>query len=101
MTCYERALFYTLKDIYSSYRRKLITKEQGESGKNAALRQYDLDKGAIESAMHILRSNAELWKHIEMAASTYRLDRTLENADAFIEAVYNVKIKPKEGSDPF
>lgn len=101
MTCYERALFYTLKDIYNSYRKGLISREQGETKKNAALRQFDLDKGAFDSALHILRSNAELWKRVEIAANTYRLERTLEHADAFIEAVYNVKIKPKEGSDPF
>lgn len=96
MTCPERALFLSLKDIYSRFRQGLISKEQGEAQKNKAMRQFDLDKGAFDSAMRILRENAELWKRAELAANTYRLERNLDNADAFIDAVYNVKIKPAE-----
>lgn len=99
MTCPERALFYALKEIYSDYRQGAISKSKGVDLKNRAMRQFDLDKGAFDSAMRILRENADLWKRAEMAANTYRLERTLDNADAFIEAVYNVKIKPKEGTD--
>ena len=93
MTCPERALFLSLKDIYFRFRQGMITKEQGEAQKNKAMRQFDLDTGAFTSAMKILRDNAELWKRIELAGNAYRLERTLENADAFIEAVYNVNIK--------
>ena len=97
MTCPERALFYTLKEIYTRFRNGLITKEQGEVQKNHALRQFELDNSAVSSAMKILRHNSELWKAIEQAGNHYALDRTLENADAFVEAVYNVKLKQKEG----
>lgn len=93
MTCPERALYYTLKDVYDNYRKGLINKAQGEAQKNKALRQYDLDCGAFTSAMRILRDNAKLWQQIELAANHYRLERSLDNADAFIEAVYNVNIK--------
>lgn len=99
MTCPERALFYTMKDIYEQFRLGKLSKETGESLKNKTLRQFEIDKGAIESAMRILRENSELWKRVEIAANAYRLERTLEHADAFIEAVYNVRIKPKEGED--
>ena len=98
LLCPERALFYSLKDIYDNYRKGLISKAQGESQKNKALRQFDLDMGSYTSAMKILRDNAEMWKRIELAGNHYRLDRTLENADAFIEAVYNTKLKTAEGS---
>ena len=97
MTCPERALFFTLKDIYESFKKGVLSKDRGETLKNQALRQYDIDKGAFDSALKILRDNASLWKQIEMAANHYRLDRTLENADIFIEAVYGVKLKQKEG----
>lgn len=93
MTCPERALFYTMKDIYEQFRLGKLSKETGESLKNKTLRQFDLDQGAVQSAMKILRDNAELWKRIELAGNHYRLDRTLENADAFIEAVYRVRGK--------
>ena len=95
MTSPERALYYSLKDVYSRYRKGLITKEQGESLKNKALRQFDLDQGAFSSAMNIIRDNAAMWKRIEITANQYRLERNLDNADAFIEAVYNVSLKEK------
>lgn len=93
MTCPERALFYTLKDIYEDFRKGVLSKERGETLKNRALRQFDLDKGAFDSAFRILRDNAELWKSIELEGNHYRLERTLENADAFVEAVYKVRMK--------
>ena len=93
MTCPERALFYTLKEIYSDYRQGTISKAKGEDLKNKAMRQFEIDNGAVMSAMRILREHAQFWKSVEMSASRYRLERTLENADAFLEAVYKVPIK--------
>ena len=96
MTCPERALFYSLKDIYSRFKQGLLNKSQGESLKNHAMRQYELDQSALLSSMKVLRQNAELWKAIEMAGNEYRLNRTLDLADTFIETVYGVRIKQKE-----
>ena len=93
MTCPERALFYTLKDVYNDFRKGVLSKDRGETLKNRALRQFDLDQGAFDSALRILRDNAELWKRIETEGNHYRLDRTLENADMFVEAVYGVRMK--------
>lgn len=97
MTCPERALFFTLKEIYSNYRRGLLSKEKGEALKLEALRQFNLDKGVYDSAMKILRQNAEMWKAIELTGSAYRTDRTLEKADQFVEAVFNCGMLQKEG----
>ena len=103
MTCPERALYYTLKDVYSRLRQGSLDKSQGENLKNHALKQYELDLSALESSLKILRQNAELWKAIETAGNAYRLNRTLDLADIFIETVYGVRIKQKEenaeGSD--
>lgn len=99
MTCPERALYYALKDVYDNYRKGILNKAQGEAQKNKAIRQFDLDTGAFTSAMKILRDNAELWRRIELAGNRYRLERTLDNADAFIEAVYSVKVKQMEEGD--
>ena len=93
MTCPERALWYALRDIYSQFRRGLIDKRKGEELKLKALRQFDLDNQAISNAMKILKEHARFWQSVERTASAYRLERTLENADAFLEAVYNVPIK--------
>lgn len=103
MTCPERALYYALRDIYSDYKRGIITKAKGEELKLKAMRQFEFDNQSISSAIKILKSHAEFWKSIEMASSRYRLERTLENADAFLEAVYKVPIKAeyleKEGDN--
>ena len=96
MTCPERALWYALRDIYSSYKRGVITKAKGEELKNKAMRQFAIDNQAISSAMKILKEHANFWKSVEQSASRYRLERTLENADAFLEAVYKVPIKAQD-----
>ena len=93
MTCPERALFFALRDIYSMYRKGMVSKTDGEVLKNRAMRQFALDNQAVSSAMMILKEHANFWKSVECAANRYRLDRTLENADAFLEAVYKVPIK--------
>lgn len=93
MTCPERALWYALRDIYSSYKRGVITKVKGEELKRKAMRQFNLDNQATSNAIKILKEHANFWKSIEQAASQYRLERNLDNADAFLEAVYKVPIK--------
>ena len=42
---------------------------------------------------NIVRRQAEMWNRIEVAGSRYGPERTIENADAFFEAVYDVKLK--------
>ena len=96
MTCPERALFYTLKDIYEQYRKGLISKSNGEFMKNKAIKQFEEDSEALKFAMRILRQNAQLWQTIETAGSAYRKNRTLENADVFISTVYGVRMAQKE-----
>ena len=97
MTCPERCLWYDLRELYRQFRDGVLTREQGEKLKAQAIRRYDLDTGARESALRILRQNADMWAEIELAGSVYRTDRTLEHADAFIAAVYGVKVKQKKG----
>ena len=42
---------------------------------------------------NIVRRQADMWNRIEVAGSRYGTERTIENADAFFEAVYDVKLK--------
>ena len=97
MTCPERCLWYTLRDVYRAYRAGDITKAAGEQKKRAAMKQYDIDCGVVDSALKIVLHDAKMWKAIEIAHIAYNADRTLENADRFIEAVYSTKmIEQKE-----
>ena len=97
LTCPERCLWYALRDVYRRFASGELTKEQGDAEKNKSLRQFDLDTGELIQARKILQRNSNMWMEIELAGSAYGMDRTLENADAFFQAVYGVKLKQREG----
>lgn len=95
MTCPERCLWYALRDVYRRFQSGDIKKAQSIQEKNRAIKQYELDSGVLNSAKKIIDHNAAMWAEIELAGSMYTMDRTLENADAFVAAVYGVR--PKKG----
>ena len=97
MSCPERCLWYALRDVYRRFQSGDIKKDQSIQEKSKAIRQFELDSGELDSARKILSRNAAMWAEIELASSMYTMDRTLENADAFVSAVYGVKMK-KEGT---
>ena len=96
LTCPQRCLWYALRDVYRRYRAGEINRDQGEKEKKKAFRQYELDAGVMDSARRILKHNASMWTEIELAGSAYATERTLKNADAFIQAVYGCRMKGKE-----
>lgn len=79
-------LWYMLRDIYDRYRNNIISQAEGEAEKQKAMQMYRKNKADTEAAQAFLRYNARMWQLTEEARSNYRLDRTLENADALIEA---------------
>lgn len=93
MTCPERCLWYALRDVYRRFAAGDLTKAQGDEEKRQAVKQFTSDSKKLELADKIIKRNAEMWAEIELAASMFAIDRTLENADAFIRAVYGVKTK--------
>ena len=97
MSCPERCLWYALRDVYRRFQSGDIKKEQSIQEKSKAIRQFELDCGVLDSAKRIVSHNAAMWSEIELAGSLYGMDRTLENADAFVAAVYGGKLK-REGA---
>lgn len=89
----ERMLWYEYSDLYRRFRAGAIQKEQAEAERNRIMRQYETDSTVQEMSDRVFQAQANLWKRIEAAANAYRRERTLEHADAFIEAVFNVRIK--------
>lgn len=87
----EQLLFLKFRLLYQTAALGSITPEQGRREKLAILDRYRLDSFDEKCWRH----TRELWKNIEAAGSAYALDRTLENADRFQEAVYGMK--PKGG----
>jgi len=92
----ECLLWYMLRDIYDRYRNHIITQEVGEAEKQKALQRYHENKTKEETAEAFLRFNAKMWQLTESARSNYRLNRTLENADALVEAWDGAKAKRNE-----
>ena len=98
MNCAERCLWYALRDVYRRFQSGSITKAQGDAEKNKAVKQYELDSAILNGAARIIEQSANMWTEIELASIMYNMDRTLENADAFVRAVYGVKRKEEGGS---
>jgi hypothetical protein len=97
MTCPERCLFYSLRDLYAMHKENRITRTQGEKMKQEIVKRYMDDVRVYGFADKYIKHNARLWKEIEEAGSKYRKEPSIENADAFLEAVYGVgRLKTEE-----
>ena len=90
MDCAERSLFYGLRDLYAMHKENRITRAMGEQEKEKLINIFKKDSEELKYSKKFLRYQAEFWKRIEEAGSRYGTDPTIENADAFLEAVYGV-----------
>lgn len=93
LSCPERCLYHTLKNLYNQFREKKITAEQGDKEKKAALKQFQRDVFEYQRDKELIRHHASLWREIELTGSAYRKEPSIEHADAFLAAVYGVKQK--------
>ena len=85
----DQLLFLKFRLLYQTAALGSVMPEQGRREKIAIIDRYRLDV-FDERCWHHTR---KLWKNIEAAGSAYALDRTIENADRFHEAVYGMKPK--------
>ena len=88
LTCPERCLYYTLKNLYDQFREKKITAEQGDKEKKTALMQFQRDVFEHQRDKELIQHHARLWCQIELSATAYRKNPTIKNADAFLATVY-------------
>lgn len=93
MTLPEKLLWHQLRDLYRDFRAGALTKEQGEKRKQEASREYDENVYREELYHKYMLATANLWIRIEEKAKTYRENPTIENADAFLNAVYGVTFR--------
>ena len=98
MTYIDYLAWYILRDIYRDFRSGLIDRERGEERKREALTIWESESQNVEQCREQIFRVAELWKRIESASSAYQLDRTLENADKLIYAIYRVMPMKQEDS---
>ena len=101
----EKLLWFQLRDLYRDFRAGTVTKEQGEKQKQEAISEYNKNAYRDELYHKYMLANANIWIRIEEKAKTYRENPTIENADAFLNAVYGVTFRElisdkwKEGGD--
>ena len=89
----EQQTYQAIRYLYAVYRAKRITQEQAGKEKATILRQ--LRTAQEKESLHekVYKRSVAMWKDLEAAANRYGTDRTLENADKLIEAIYGVKLK--------
>lgn len=88
----QQMLFQSFRRLYAYAKLIHMPQEQGKREKLALLREYEKRSAQVA---HMEKTWA-MWKQIEAAANRYGTERTLENADAFVEAVYGVGRKKGE-----
>jgi hypothetical protein len=82
----EQKAFFCLRALYREYKNGTVGKEQAIREKQKIIKQLE-DELSYDN---IILRIAQLWPRIEEPARDYRKNRTLESADKFIEAVYQV-----------
>ena len=94
---YEQSAYQALRHLYAMYHRKAISREDAAREKNQIRFQYDRAKADFETNRKNNLAHAKMWKEIEGAANRFGRERTLENAEAFVRAVYGCGLKKEEG----
>lgn len=79
----DQLMFQALSLLYARYRAKTITREQASQEKQRLLHEHEIFSARWALGEHW----AETVKKTELAASSYRKERTLGNADKLLEAL--------------
>lgn len=79
----DQLMYQSLALLYARYRASTITREQASAEKKQLLREHETFVYRWKLGDHYV----ETIKKTELAASAYRKERTLENADKLIEAI--------------
>lgn len=79
----DQLMYQALALLYTRYRLKTITREQASAEKKQLLREHETFCYRWKLGDHYV----ETIKKTELAASAYRKERTLENADKLLEAI--------------
>ena len=90
LSCPERAFFLQAKEIYAQYHDKRITQTESAEAMRQAIQDYKRDVTERQNGIDALHRIADLFKEVELAATAYRKDRTLTNADKLMEAMYGL-----------
>lgn len=80
--------FYRLREVYRLFKANKATKDDCERLKQKWTAQYEHDRNDVVRLSEMYKILSEHWKRIETPAREYAMNPTIENADAFFQAVY-------------
>lgn len=92
MLVYEKLYYERMVRIYELFRKGLMSEEKAVAGTNHALKEYENYARMAEAERQRSMHTAAFFKNIELTASRYRKDRTIENADSLIEAIDEMEL---------
>jgi hypothetical protein len=92
----DQMAYQALSSMYSRFRVRAITREQGAEEKKKLFLTYDKAYRQREREVNMAQHYAEQNARIESAANDYAKDRTLENADKLYKALYGMEPTKKE-----
>lgn len=87
LTLAEQGYYLALRTLYAAYQKGIVTKKQAAEEKKAILAAYTTEHSKEE---FLNRSALALSERICKAADNFRDNQTLEAADAFYAAVFNL-----------
>lgn len=84
----DQMAFTIMRSIYADYHQKRITRDIAAAEKKKVWRSYEQmrDKSIFEGKL--AKKQADLFVAVEQCASAYQKNRTLENADNLVRAIY-------------
>jgi hypothetical protein len=97
LTLEDQLCFQALALLYRRYRAGSVSKNVGAEEAWKIRSSCQVRKEALAFERKCNSHSVRLWKAVEGAANAYQKERTLENADRMIEAIYGVGI-PREES---
>lgn len=90
---WEQNAYIALRGLYQQYRAGVVDRETATADKRMIVKAAQDAERMEAFRSKLAQSTATLWKEIEAAGSTFAKEPTLENMDAFYQAVYHVRRK--------
>lgn len=89
---FEQIRFHGLSYIYGNYKAKLVSKAAASAYKRSLMREVANMKAEHAFGIRCYDTAAERYRATEAAKTTYRTDRTLENADKLVAVLDGLEV---------
>lgn len=84
VTAYEACIYTFLRNLYWTYRKGIISKEQAQQEKELTIHKYDKEWEKRDFEIKCWENSARRTLAADHAMTMYRQNRTLENADNLV-----------------